>query len=72
VERGLAELASELGDRYWCHNDRYSLADIALGCCLGWLAFRHPSIDWRGRYDNLAALYERLSERPSFADTAPR
>lgn len=72
VERGLAELASDLGERNWCHNDRYTLADIALGCCLGWLAFRHPSIDWRGKYRNLAKLYDRLSERPAFADSAPQ
>jgi len=72
VERGLAELASDLGEHYWCHNDRYTLADIAVGCCLGWLAFRHPSIDWRGKYRNLAKLYDRLLERPAFADSAPK
>jgi glutathione S-transferase len=72
VERGLAELASDLGEHHWCHNGRYTLADIAVGCCLGWLAFRHPSIDWRGKYRNLAKLYDRLSERPAFADSAPK
>ncbi|MGE5128704.1 MAG: glutathione S-transferase family protein [Sphingomonadaceae bacterium] len=72
IERGLAVLAADLGGHHWCNNDRYTLADISLGCCLGWLAFRHPAIDWRGRYPNLGDLYDRLSDRPAFADTAPR
>ena len=71
IERGLAEMAQDLGERDWCHNDRYTLADIALGCCLGWLAFRHPAFDWRGKYANLARHYDKLSERPAFAETAP-
>ena len=71
VERGLAEMAQDLGERDWCHNERYTLADIALGCSLGWLAFRHPAFDWRGKYANLARHYDKLSERPAFAETAP-
>jgi glutathione S-transferase len=71
IERGLAEMAKDLAERDWCHNERYTLADIALGCCLGWLAFRHPAFDWRGKYANLARHYDKLSERPAFAETAP-
>ena len=72
VERGVAEMARELGERDWCHNERFTLADISLGCCLGWLAFRHPDLDWRGKYANLARHYDKLSQRPAFAETAPR
>jgi len=72
IERGLAEMSSAIAEHNWCHNDRYTLADIAVGCCLGWLAFRHPAIDWRGTHRNLARLYDRLSERAAFADTAPK
>jgi glutathione S-transferase len=72
VERGVAELARDLGERDWCHNERFTLADISLGCCLGWLAFRHPDLDWRGKYTNLARHYDKLSQRPSFAETAPK
>ena len=72
VERGVAEMARELGERDWCHNERFTLADISLGCCLGWLAFRHPELDWRGKYANLARHYDKLSQRPAFAETAPR
>ena len=71
VERGLAEMAKDLADHAWCHYGRYTLADIALGCCLGWLAFRHPAFDWRAKYANLARHYDKLSERPAFAETAP-
>ncbi len=72
VERGVAEMARDLGERDWCHNERFTLADISLSCCLGWLAFRHPELDWRGKYANLAHHYDRLSQRPAFAETAPR
>jgi len=72
VNRGLAVMADNLGERSWCHDERYTLADIAVGCCLGWFAFRHPSIDWRGQYSNLARHVDKLMTRPAFADTAPR
>ncbi|HVB47186.1 MAG TPA: glutathione S-transferase N-terminal domain-containing protein [Burkholderiales bacterium] len=73
VNRGLAEMATELGERPWCHGERYTLADIALGCCLGWLEFRRPGgVDWRAQYANLARHGDKLAERPAFADTAPR
>jgi glutathione S-transferase len=66
-------IAAELGERSSCHGDRYSLADIAVGCCLGWVEFRRPAgIDWRGEYANLARFYDKLMERPAFADSAPK
>ena len=73
LKRGLATIAAELGDKPWCHGDRYTLADIALGCCLGWVEFRKPGgIEWRSEYANLARHYDKLMERPAFADTAPK
>jgi len=47
------------------------LADIAVGCSLGYLDFRFAHIDWRTAHPNLASLYERLAQRPSFKDTSP-
>ena len=47
------------------------LADVAVGCTLGWLSFRFPDIAWRDDYPNLAKLYDKLSERQSFKDTVP-
>ncbi|NBX56416.1 MAG: glutathione S-transferase, partial [Betaproteobacteria bacterium] len=48
-----------------------SLADIAVGCALGYLDFRFPNIDWRSNHPNLAGLHDKLMQRPSFADTLP-
>jgi glutathione S-transferase len=71
IERGLATLSADLGERHWCHGDAYSLADIAVGCCLGYLDFRFPVIDWKTQYPNLEALQTRLEARQSFIDTKP-
>jgi len=72
MHRGLAQLQAELGDKPWCQGERYTLADIALGCCLGWLGFRKPGgIDWHTAYKGLAKHYEKLMDRPAFADTVP-
>jgi glutathione S-transferase len=73
MRRGVEQMQSELDGRAWCHNGRYSLADIAVGCCLGWLAFRKPGgIDWHAEYASLAQHYRKLMERPAFAETAPK
>lgn len=71
VELGVAELARELGERSWCNGEGYSLADIAVGCALGYLDFRDPAFDWRDRHPNLARFADRLGKRASFADTVP-
>src|SRR5260221_11439815 len=73
MQRGMAQMAEELGERQWCQADPYSLADIALGCCLGWLDFRKPGgVDWFAEYAGLAKRYEKLMERAAFADTIPQ
>ena len=66
---GVAELARELEEKAWCNGEAYSLADIATGCTLGYLDLRHPHLQWREAYPNLARFHERLAKRPSFADT---
>jgi glutathione S-transferase len=72
MQRGMAQMARDLNGRGWCHGDRYSLADIALGCCLGWLAFRKPGgLDWHAEYPVLAKHYAKLLERPAFAESVP-
>jgi glutathione S-transferase len=70
VNAALAAMSGGLADKPWCNGHGYSLADIAVGCALGYLDFRFPSIDWRGPYPNLAKLYEKLAARQSFIDTA--
>lgn len=71
VHAALAAMSRGLADKAWCNGNGYSLADIAVGCSLGYLDFRFPQIDWRGSHPNLAKLYEKLSARPSFAETQP-
>jgi len=75
VDHALVSMSRGLGEKTWCSSQgvHLSLADIAVGCALGWLDFRWPEIDWRARHPNLARLLdERLMPRASFADTAPK
>ena len=51
--------------------NHFTLADIAVGCALGYLDFRFPHIDWRSAHPNLQKLHEKLATRQSFIDTAP-
>lgn len=71
VRAGLKSMSAGLGETPFCAGNHYTLADVAVGCALGWIAFRFPEIDWRGDYANLGKLLDKLSERPSFKDTIP-
>lgn len=71
IERGLAALSHDLGERTWCCDDGYGIADISVGCCLGYLDLRFAGFDWRASHANLAQLAHKLLQRPSFADTVP-
>ena len=72
MKRGMEQVSKEIGATY-CHAERYSLADIAVACCLGWLDFRKPGgVDWRGEYAPVARHYDKMMERSAFADTVPK
>jgi glutathione S-transferase len=71
VQGSLKAMSQGLGDRPWCTGNHHSLADIAVGCALGYLDFRFGEITWRDDHPNLAKLYEKISQRPGFLDTAP-
>ena len=71
IRRGLEAMSEELGRKDWCTGEFFTLADIAVGCALGYLDFRFPEIDWRRQYNNLAILHDRLMQRPAFRDTLP-
>ena len=68
----LKAMSQGLGDKPFCAGIYLSLADIAVGCALGYLDFRFQDIDWRSQYPNLAKLHEKLMQRPSFTETVPR
>jgi len=72
IHAGLKAMSTGLKDTPYCCGNHYTLADIAVGCALGWLSFRFPEIDWRDAHPNLAKLFDKLSERQSFKDTVPQ
>ncbi len=45
---------------------------IALGCALGYLDFRHGGRNWRAGRTALAAWYDDFSKRPSMEATVPQ
>ena len=64
-------MSDELGEQPWCHGNSLSLADIAVGCALGYVSFRLGDIKWAGQFANLAVLHEKLMQRAAFAETVP-
>jgi len=72
VEASLKAMSVGLGEKPFCVGNHYTLADVAVGCALGWLTFRFPDLAWREDYPTLAKLFDKLSERPSFKDTFPQ
>ncbi len=71
IDVSLKAMSKGLGEKPYCAGIHLSLADIAVGCALGYLDFRFPHIDWRTDYPNLHKLYDKLMLRPSFAETRP-
>jgi glutathione S-transferase len=71
VYDSLAAMSHALGDNSMCCGIHLSLADIAVGCALGYLDFRYPHIAWRTDYPNLQRLQDKLTQRSSFIETAP-
>lgn len=71
VDRSLALMSEQLGDKAYCMGNHISMADIATGTALGYIAFRFPEIDWPTQYPNLERLASKLLQRPSFAETLP-
>lgn len=47
------------------------MGQISVGCALGYLDLRHGDVDWRAERPALATWFERFSQRPSMAETAP-
>jgi glutathione S-transferase len=71
VNGALKAMSQGLADKPFCAGNHFSLADVAVGCALGYLAFRFPQIDWRSTYPNLDRHFDKLATRPSFIDSAP-
>jgi glutathione S-transferase len=71
VMLGLDVLNLDIYKKKWCVNETFGLADIALGCTLGYLDFRFKSLNWQDKFPNLAKHYSVLVKRPSFKQTMP-
>ncbi|WP_353432109.1 glutathione S-transferase C-terminal domain-containing protein [Polynucleobacter sp. MWH-UH23A] len=71
VHAALRQMSEQLGENAWCFGNQITLADIAVGCALGYLSFRFPEIQWQSQYPNLDRLYQKLLQRPSFKETEP-
>jgi glutathione S-transferase len=72
VMRGLSVLNNDLGHNKWCVDDTFSLADIAVGCMLGYIKLRFGgTIDLPKDYPNLERLQSVLIKRQSFIDSMP-
>ena len=71
IHAAVKAMSTGLGDKPFCTGIHLTLADVAVGCALGYLDFRFPQIDWRSDHPNLQRLLEKLAQRPSFADTQP-
>jgi glutathione S-transferase len=71
IDACLGAISTGLADKPWCSGIHLSLADIAVGCALGYLDFRFPAVAWREPHANLARLADKLFARQSFIDTLP-
>lgn len=71
LEAVLRELATRIGDKPFCHGDQLTMADIAVGSLLGYLALRWPDHPWQQEHPNLARFSEAMEARESFQQTRP-
>ena len=68
----LKAMSTGLADKPFCSGVLFSLSDVAVGCALGYLDYRFPQVNWRETYPNLVKLQDKLLQRPSFVETAPK
>lgn len=78
IERQHKKIAAALGfmdqglnTQPFCMGVNFGLADIAVGCALGYLDLRFEELNWRQQYGHLARLEEKLAQRPSFVASLP-
>jgi glutathione S-transferase len=73
VTRGLQVLNQDLGQSKWCFGNSLTLADIAVGCMLGYVQLRFSAvINLESEYPNLKRLNKALLTRQSFQDSIPQ
>ncbi|MDP3088220.1 MAG: glutathione S-transferase N-terminal domain-containing protein [Methylotenera sp.] len=72
VMLGLRALNEDLSANKWCVNGTFSLADIAVGCMLGYVNLRFGNVvNLATQFPNLERLQISLLKRQSFKDSLP-
>jgi glutathione S-transferase len=72
VMLGLQALNDDLGKNKWCVNGTFSLADIAVGCMLGYVNLRFGAVvNLADEFPNLERLHASLLKRQPFKDSLP-
>lgn len=71
ISAALDSMNKSLDEQPFCMGVNFSLADVAVGCALGYLDLRCDHLNWRSHYANLQRLDEKLQSRPSFSATLP-
>jgi len=72
IHAALAFMEARLPENHaFCMGVNFSLADVSVGCALGYLDFRCGDLNWRKDHPNLERLYDKLAARPSFEQTTP-
>ena len=71
LDSGFATLERMLGGRPWCVGGGMTLADIALGCHIGFISSRRPEFFPQASYPGLTKLWKNLEARDSFKRTVP-
>jgi len=71
IKLSLEWLNREMEGKEYYLDNKFSYADIADGCALGYVKLRYPEIDFENEYLSLYRLHELLMQRSSFQTTAP-
>ena len=68
----IARALHTLEDRWMSTlNGPLTIGQIAVGCALGYLDFRHPGRDWRSDHPALASWFADFAQRPAMKSTNP-
>ena len=68
IDRALAALE----DRWMSHlASKVDMGQIAVGCALGYIDFRHSDRDWQAAHPALASWWQQFSRRSAMEATAP-
>lgn len=68
IDGGLAAL-EQAAPRF---GPQFGIGQIGAACVLGYLDFRFPEIDWRGKHPALTTWFAEAAQRPSVRDTLPQ